>query len=336
MLPLLFAVLLGAATAPQSTVRPVRLSAPHFGETVQIEARDLPEEAAREAVQAAFAEVAAIERLTDPEAGAGADGGLAALDAAAGNGPRRLDPRLLPALARARDFCFWSERAFGPLGRDLHRLWGLRGAAVAAAPPPDLLDKAAASAACDRLQVDPAKGTAALATGAAVDLWGFAEGLAVDRAVEVLKQHGVRNGYAQVGSRVYRGFGKGPDGRGWSVQLPEFPGMTIPLGRVFLRDQSLAIATARDRPLKVGNATVSPYIHQRTGQPAQGVVATLAAAELALDAQGLAVTLTLTGATDGQLRLGSLSPRPAVLWLLGTGAGEPLQMEYHWGEVPKR
>src|SRR5947199_61468 len=238
MLPLLFAVLLGAATAPQSTVRPVRLSAPHFGETVQIEARDLPEEAAREAVQAAFAEVAAIERLTDPEAGAGADGGLAALDAAAGNGPRRLDPRLLPALARARDFCFWSERAFGPLGRDLHRLWGLRGAAVAAAPPPDLLDKAAASAACDRLQV--------------------------------------------------------------------------------------------------GTATVSPYIHQRTGQPAQGVVATLAAAELALDAQGLAVTLTLTGATDGQLRLGSLSPRPAVLWLLGTGAGEPLQMEYHWGEVPKR
>jgi thiamine biosynthesis lipoprotein len=331
----------GPATPPSpapSPTKPIRVSATAFHHPVEIEVRDLTAEAARPAIQAALAEIDEIERLTDPDGsplGAGATG-IAALNAAAGKGPQTMDARLIPALNRALDFCSWSEQAYGPLGRDLNRLWGLR-SPVAASPAqkPELLDKAVVAASCDGLRIDAQRGLVNLAAGSAVDLWGFAEGLAVDRAVEILRRQGIRNGYVHVGG-VHRGFGPGSDGHGWSVAPPLFPGTAIPLTRLFLNDKALAVVSLSDPAVKIGEESFSPWISHRTGQPVQGTVATLAFTDLALDAQGLAVTLTITGPTEGQLRLGSLSPSPAMLWLQGSGSGEPLQITYHWGDVPKR
>ena len=337
MLPLFLLLLNGAAAPvppPLPLARPVRVSNTAFHHPVEIEIRDMMADTARQAIDAALAEVAAIDRLTDPDGDAQAAGSLAALNAAAGKGPQAVDARLFPALSRAYDFCLWSERAYGPLGRDLNKLWGVR-SPVAATPAPDLVDRAAGATACDRLSVDQQKKTATLAAGSAVDLWGFSEGLAVDRAVDILQQKGVHNGYVHIGG-VHRGFGPGTDGRGWSVSPPLFPGTVIPLTKLYLRDKALAVLSLSDPALKIGDETLSPWISQRTGQPVQGTVATLAYTDLALDAEGLAVTLTVTGPTDGQLRLGSLKPSPAILWLQGSGAGEPLQITYHWGDVPKR
>jgi thiamine biosynthesis lipoprotein len=338
MLHLLLALLIGAPADPVSDIAPLRLAAPAFGQTVEIEVRDLPRDAAREAIQAALAEVAEMERLTDPDAPA--PGSIAALNAQAGAGRSPVDPRLVPALVRGLEVCFWSERAHGPLGRDLYKLWGLRAVSTATAVNPaddwETLQRAVNATACRNLQIDATAGTAALAAGSAVDLWGFAEGLAVDRAVEVLRQRGAVNGFVQIGS-VYRGFGKGLDGRGWHIQMPLLPGMAISLGRVFLREQSLAIASATDRPLRAAAGdTLPPYVNQRSGRPAEGTLATAVVTERALDAQALAVTLAITGPGEGQLRLGQLNPRPSVLWLQGNGNGEPLAVEYHWGYVPKR
>jgi FAD:protein FMN transferase len=344
MLHLLLAIVIGVPADPvpaaPTTSQPLRLAARAFGQTVEIEVRDLSKEASREAIQAALAEVAELERLTDPDAPpeASQPGSLAALNAQAGAGFSRVDPRLIPALSRGFEVCFWSERAHGVLARDLYRLWGLRTPAAVVNPAEDweALQRAVNATACRNLQLDAAAGTATLAAGSAVDLWGFAEGLAVDRAVEILRQHGVTNGFVQIGS-IYRGFGKGLDGRGWHIQMPLLPGMAISLGRVFLRDQALAIASATDRPLRAAAGdTLPPYLNQRSGRPAQGTLATAVVTERALDAQALAVTLAITGPGEGQLRLGQLNPRPSVLWLQGNGNGEPLAVEYHWGFVPKR
>src|SRR5438270_2952927 len=148
MLPLLLALLLGASHAP------LRLTSQAFGQPMEVEVRDLSEDAAREAIRQAFAEVADFERLS-------AGGGLAALNAAAGKGPQPADPRLLAVLARAESFCDWSEGAHGPLGRDLYAAWGLR-APVPEPPEPDLLSRKAGLASCDKLTFDPQRGTVAL------------------------------------------------------------------------------------------------------------------------------------------------------------------------------
>jgi hypothetical protein len=58
--------------------------------------------------------------------------------------------------------------------------------------------------------------------------------------------------------------------------------------------------------------------------------------ELAMDAQGLATSLFILGPREGQLRMGTLRPRPSILWFLGSGTGAPLQVDYRWSEVSRK
>ena len=317
MLPLLLALLLGAPLgAPPSPAAPLRLTSEAFGKPVEIEVRDLPRETSREIIQKALTEIAEIERLTGA-----AGSGIAALNAAAGKGPQPVDPRLLAALTRALDFCVWSEGAHGPLGRDLYTLW--TEPADSEPPSPEQVEKAVGLAACDRLTLDPQKGTAALAAGSGLDFRGFAEGHAVDRAVEILKKEGAANAFVRIGA-VQRAVGSGPGGRGWPAELFRAPGQEEPPDRIYLRDRSLAIASQ------------ALHVNQRTGRPAQSVLATATVTDLAVDAQGLASALFITGPREGQLRLGSLRPRPSVRWFLGNGEGTPLLVDYRWSEVARR
>lgn len=327
MLPCLLALLLAAPPPAASDVAPLRQGGKAFGRQAEIEVRGLPREAAAEAIRRAFAQIEEAERLSDA---ALPDGGLALLNAAAGKGPQKVDARLLAILGRADDFCLWSENAQGPLGRDLNAIWGLR-SAVAEPPTSEKTEKATALTACARLKLYPEKGTAELEAGSGLDLWGFAEGFAVDRAVEALRQSGVANGFVQVGG-AQMGFGGGPAGKGWPVDLPQPPGLEEPAGRLFLRDRALAVASAADHP--PGGA--ASYVSQRTGQPPQGVLAAMVLTELAADAQGLATSLFILGPREGQTRMGSVRPRPSALWFLGTGAGTPLQVGYRWSEVSRR
>jgi len=303
-------------------IRPVRIAATAFGGPVEVEVRDLSHEAARAAIQSALDEIAEVERLTR----------LDALNAAAGQGPQALDPRLMPLLVRAQEFCFWSEGAHGPLGKELYEAWGLHGAGPAGAPDSERLERAKVAARCDTLRLNPAKGTAELAQGARLDLGGFAEGQAVDRAVEVLREKGVGNGFVQIGV-VQRAFGGGVDGRGWKVLLPQFPGMDRAEGIFLLRDRAAAVLSIEKDPLRIADQAMIPYLNQRTGLPTPGVAGVTAVTDLAVDAQALAIAMALTGPREGQLRLGSLRPSPSVLWFLGNGSGAPLQVDYRWGEI---
>ena len=303
MLSLLLALFLAAPPAASSAV-PLRLASQAFGKPVEVEVQGLPQETAREAIQKALAEIAEVEKL--------AGGGLSALSAAAGKGPQPVDPSLLTVLTRARDFCVWSEGAHGPLGRDLYALW----ADPSEPPSPEQAEQAVGVAGCDRLALDPKNGTAALAEGSGLDLRGFAEGYAVDRAVEILKKEGASNVFVRIGP-VQRGIGAGPGGKGWPVELP-------PLDHIYLRDRSLAVVSE------------GLFLNQRTGRRAQGVLAIATVTDLAVDAQGLAATLFITGPREGQLRLGSLRPRPSARWFLGSGVGEPLRVDYRWSEVTRK
>jgi thiamine biosynthesis lipoprotein len=321
MLPLLLALSLGAP--PPLPTGPVRQTSQAFGQPVEVEVRGLSLEAAREAIGQAVSEVAAFQRLEESA--------IAALNAAAGKGPQTVDPRILAVLARAWSFCDWSDGAHGPLGRDLYALWGLR-APVAEAPDSDQIQQVAATATCGRLSLDSGKGTATLAAGSGLDLLGFVEGAAVDHAVEILRQRKAADGFVRIGA-VQRGFGPGPNGKGWPVALPQFPGQEGPADQIYLRDRAIATASQSDHPL--GGGALS-YLNQRTGLPATGTLATVAVSELALDAQGLATSMLILGPRAGQLRIGTLRPRPSLLWYLGSGEGTPLVVDYRWSDVIRR
>jgi thiamine biosynthesis lipoprotein len=312
--------------AAASPLQVTALDATLLDRPARLEVAGMEREAAESLMRQALADAEAAAGLA--AAGGDAEGGLGRLNAAAGGEAQAVDPELLEVLARALDFCRWSDGAHGPLGGHLHRLWGLSTPASSLPAPPALAD-ATRSAACSGLEIDRRRGTAKLARGGLLDLWGFAAGWAVDRALASLRAGGASNARVAVAG-VQRAVGPGPDGRGWYVILPVFPGLTQPLDELWLRDRALAVRQRQDRPLRIAGAVFAPYIDQRSGRPVEGVVAVVTVTETALDADALATALFVLGSRGGEMRLGVLHPSPSVTWVLGSADSAPLIHQHRW------
>ncbi len=315
-----------AFAAGSSLAEPVRLSVTAFGTEAEIEVRDLPREVALAAARDALREIFEISQLSEPSGEM--PGSIGALNAAAGNGPLVLEARTAELLRRGLQFCWWTNGAHGPLGGELYLLWDP--SVPERLPEPSELRDAVISAACSQLSLELVEAgiRAKVAAGTRVAARGMQRGFALDAAVEVLRAAGVANAWLEIGG-VYRAMGGGLDGRGWLVDLPPAPGSTEPSDQVWLLDQAMAVATAKpfDKWASVR------FIDQRTGVPARGVLMVARVTERAVDAEALAATLYVTGLREGHMRLGGLTPRPSVYWLLGQGKGEPLQSTYRWSAL---
>lgn len=230
-------------------------------------------------------------------------------------------------LERTLQFCDWSQGAHGPLGGALRVHWE---AAAGNPEPPPAPPFATESAACERLGITrgaDGRATASIAAGSRLQLEGFAQGFAVDRAVDILGEAGIDNALIRLG-RIHRAVGPGPEGKGWPVLLPVFEGYDRPLDEIVLRDASLALVWRADwpvdRPL---------FVDQRSGELPDPIWATAVVSELAVDAQALAVSALVLGAREGRFRMAGLRPVPSVLWLQGRGQGRPLIMELNWSDL---
>ena len=313
-----------AAASPQDELA-VRMSVPAFGFAAEIEVRDLPRETAEAAIRAALTEIYELDALLDAESSK--PGSVGFLNQAAGQGAQLIDPRVADVLRRSLRFCSWSDGAFGPLANELHRLWSNEDDI----PDPGALRTAVIRADCERLTVSELSedASAELIDGSQIELGGIAIGYAVDRAFEILREHQVENAWVEIG-HVWRGTGLGPEGKGWLAVLPPVPNADseAPLDQLWLENQALVTS-----PGHYGQGKAGMLIDQRTGVPATGVVAIVAVTEFATDAAGLGESLVILGLREGQMRLGPITPRPSLYWLLGDGQGRPLESAYRWSEL---
>lgn len=320
LVPLLGLVL--AAAAPSGPLPPLRVSGELAGEPVELEIRDLARIDAEAALDAAWAALATAEREVE------------AWTEQSARQPLILAPEPYRLFRRMADFCSWSDGAVSALGGAVSRLW--EGDAVAALPVLAAIDGAVATTTCDRMRLDDAARRVEVAVGTVLDLRRFVRGWAVDRAVEAARARGATNLRIRFGP-IRRAVGGGADGRGWEERLPAIAGSTTGLGTIRLLDRALVVADATERPIRIAGERFSRYLDLRTGRPSTGVVAAVVATELAIDAEPLAAAMVVLGAHGGQLRLGSLRPRPAVLWLLGSiEGGEPVVTTYHWSSLRQR
>lgn len=309
-----------AGPAPEPEPAPLRLSSRLLDETVVLELMEPPAGGGEDLLRKTFGHLqdlaeeieSARERLdSDP-------------------GEERavtLEPELVPLVERALEFCRWSQAAVGPLGGGLALHWqGVAGNPEAPPVPRTLVE----AAACQRLEVNGDAGTVRIAGGSRLRVAAFSTGFLVDRGAARLQELGAVNGRVRMG-RVHRAFGPGPpgaEGKGWPVLLPVFEGYDRPLDEIHLEDRSLAVIWRADwpegRPL---------HVDQRSGLPPEGVWATVAVTELALDAQGVATAALVLGAREGRFRIANLRPEPSVLWILGRGKGRPLLAELNWSDL---
>jgi thiamine biosynthesis lipoprotein len=223
----------------------MRRARPLLGTYVEIEAEGLLDAALQSAIEAAFEAVELTQNLMsfhDP------DSDLSRLNRRAPFEPVKAHPWTERVLRRAMSLFLATDGLFDcAVGYELAR-WGLL-------PNAGLGRIESGSLADVRISPD---GRVEFAARIALDFGGVAKGFAVDRAIAVLRRHGVRRAMVNAGGDM-RVIG---EERLIYIRHPATPGLLSPAG--LLRNGAIATSGAAATRKRMGGREVSALVSSRT------------------------------------------------------------------------
>jgi len=284
-----------------------------MGTVVTVTAFTDDEKVGREAMSAAFDEIARVDRLTsryDPESA------LVRLNGdvrRAGGVP--VDPELLRVLARTLEIARASGGAFDPTVGPLMDVWPLT--AGMALPSPDAVAAAVARVGYARVVADTAKGVVTLPADSEIDLSAIAKGYAVGRAIAVLKRPGIDAAIVDAGGDIGL-LGTPPHEGSWRIGV-KHPRKDGVLGVVTVDGGSVATSGDYQRYVMIDGKRYHHILDPSTGYPARGVVSVTITSANAADADALATAVFVMGAERGMRLVEGL---PGVEAVIVTGGEE--------------
>jgi thiamine biosynthesis lipoprotein len=233
---------IGVAVAPawlRSRERLVHLTVPVMGTVAELAVPARSEGAARQALNAAAAELRRIEGLMSRYRG---DSDVGRFNSAPLGARVPVAPETGEVIEAALG---WARRSGGAFDPTLERLAVLWDPTKVVAPPDPRAAREARVGGWRSLAVESDTVTAALVRvpGSALDLGGIAKGYGVDRAAAVLRDHGVFRGLVNVGGDLMA-LGDGPGGRPWRVGVRDPDRPTGVVSTLEVVDQ--AVATSGD------------------------------------------------------------------------------------------
>ena len=235
------------------------------------------------AVDAAFEEVYRLDGLlsnyrTDSE--------WSEINRHAAERPVEVSAELFRLLSDCMEYSRESDGAFDITVGPLMKLWGFyKGTGR-------LPHKAEVLAVLARLgyrhiHLDPARQTVKFdRAGVEIDPGGIGKGYAVDRMVDVLKQHGIRTALvAGSGSSIY-GLGNPPtEPRGWHINLRDPKSANKTVADLYLKDNSMSTSGSYEKFFRAEGRVWSHLMDPRTGYPAQGMLSASVVAPHTLDSE---------------------------------------------------
>ena len=238
-----------------------------FGTLVEVSVYGAPETQAQRAIAAVLARFDAMHRQLH----AWQPSELSRLNAALAQSQRAaVTPELAAMLRDAQAFSKQSNDLFNPAIGGLIALWGFH-TDTPQARVPDAAAIARWVDAAPRMRDLHIEDNTVWSDNAAVqlDLGGYAKGFALDDAVAILKEHGIKNALVNIGGNVIA-LGAHGD-RAWRVGI-QHPRRAGTLATLDLRDGE-AIGTSGDyqRYFEVAGQRYSHLIDPRTGRPAEGM-----------------------------------------------------------------
>ncbi len=273
---------------------------------------------------AATAAFDAIARCEGETSNWQADSELGRVNAAAGK-VTPVSPGLYATLAAARS---WTERTAGAFDATVEPLtlaYDLRGAGRL----PDVSTIAAARAlvAGRSVELDPVARTVRLPrAGMAFDLGGIAKGEALDRAVDVLRAHGVKRALLNFGGQV-SAIGAPVGATAWSVQLADPRDRTRGVTTIALKDGSVSTSAASEHALPVGDVLLNHVLDPRTGLPAADWGAAAVIAPRGVDADAASTALYVMGPDAAREFVRAAVDLEAVLLIDDAGAAGGVRIE---------
>jgi FAD:protein FMN transferase len=263
-------------------------------------------------IERALDEVDRIDRLMSHYK---RDTPLSQLNRSGANGPVPVDPELFDFIVECLRYSRESGGAFDVTVGPLMKAWGFF-TGEGRVPPESEIAELRTRVGYRHVVVDVERKTIRFdVPGVELDLGGIAKGYAVDRAVGVLKSHGVGAALVSAGGSTIYGLGSPPGRRGWDVALRDPVDSTRTAMTVRLKDRALSVAGRSEKSFEVAGVRYSHIMDPRTGRPVQGVLSVAVLTTNGTEGDALDDTLYVEGVEKGREHLKRLPATEAFFFL---------------------
>lgn len=234
---------------------------------------------------------------------------LALVNRSAADAPVQVSPEMFAMFQAAGQFHALTHGAFDASFAGAGKLYDYR---AGVAPDAKALAAAQQVVGWQYVKLDESAQTVRYAKpGVRVDFGGIAKGYAIDRAVAILKQYGVRDAYLSLGGDSYAlGI---HDGRPWQVGI-RHP-REAAAAPVMIPASDFAISTSGDyeRFFERNGERIHHILAPGTGKPAHGLVSVTVLADDGTTADALSTGVFVLGKERGLALINGLSGISAVL-----------------------
>src|SRR5581483_5266405 len=217
---------------------------------------------AKKAAAAAFARVAALNRIMSDYL---PDSELMRLCKQAGGPPVEVSAELFEILQQAEKFSEMTGGAFDVTVSPVVRLWR-RARRTRQLPKPEELQKALALVDFHKLRLDPnGRKVQLLLAGMLLDLGSIAKGYAADAALAVLRQHGITQALVAAGGDIAVGEAP-PDAPAWKVGIAPLKDPSAPPTHyLLLTNAGVSTAGDAEQYVEIDGKRYSHIIDPKTG-----------------------------------------------------------------------
>jgi len=289
------------AAAPPAGAEAVRVEAAAMGSLFAVTAVHPDAAAAREAVDAAYAEIERIEAMISSWRETSE---TSAVNRAAGGDPVAVSPELFGLIRRSLEVSKLTGGAFDVTFAGVGKLWDIEGHTTRV-PPPEALAAALETVDYRLVELDPEGRTVRLGRpGMRIGFGAIGKGFAANRAVHVLKERGVTGALVDAGGDLVA-FGRQEDGTPWTVGIadPTPRGQRRREGGVFGRlnvsDQAVVTSGDYERYVEIDGVRYAHILDPRTGWPVRGVSSVTVICPDGELADALATSVFVLGPEEG-------------------------------------
>jgi FAD:protein FMN transferase len=156
--------------------------------------------------------------------------------------------------------------------------------------------------------------------GVQIDLGGIAKGYAVDRAVRILRNSGIRAALVSSGTSTLFALGSPPGGRGWRVSVRDPLRPDKAADALQLENISLSVSGNYEKFFRIRGKTYAHIIDPRTGSPVEGMLSTVVVSSSATESDALSTAFFVAGVKGSTEYVATHANLTAILYLpAGTG-----------------
>ena len=300
---LIVLALIGLRQCPFDQPEVVQKSQIVMDTVVQITAFGKENSRTAAAVDAAFAEMKRLEALTSFYM-EGSD-----LQRLSVSGSAEVSPEVARIIALGLEVARASGGAFDMTLGNLKSLWGIE-SENPQVPTPEKIRAALKGVGPDALKVNGRR-IEKKDSGTTVDLGGIAKGFAIDRAVEVLEENGIRQAAVNAGGDI-RLLGD-RQGQPWRIAVQDPRNSNRFLAKLFLKDVAVVTSGDYERFFEKDGVRYHHLFDPRTGYPSQASRSVTVLADNAALADALATAAFVLGPEKGLALFGKFSSAEGMI-----------------------